>query len=208
MAACKDFPLTQGKTFGQVIRWESDQPEVYKLVTAITKSGPVRITAPGHTLVDGWRVAVQGVKGMVEINAPHNPPRCNEYHEISYVDSGSIEINNINTAAVDENGGDLYGDYISGGYLRFFTPVDLTGYTARMDIKDKVGGTVLHSLTTEDGGIVLDNSAKTITLLISATDTAAFTWTRGVYDLEMVSSGGVVSALLSGSITVKKEVTT
>ena len=77
-----------------------------------------------------------------------------------------------------------------------------------MAVKNKVGGDVLLSLTTVNGGIVVDEAADKITLLISATDTAALTWSKGVYDLEMVSPGGVVSALLTGTVTVKAEVTT
>lgn len=86
--------------------------------------------------------------------------------------------------------------------------MDLTGYTARLAVKDKIGGTVLLSLTTENGGIAIDNVAKTITLTIAATATDDFTWTRGVYDLELISPAGVVTALISGKVTVTKEVTT
>jgi nicotinate-nucleotide pyrophosphorylase len=74
-------------------------------------------------------------------------------------------------------------------------------------VKNKVGGTVLLTLTTENGGITLDNVAKTITLFIDAATTAALTWKTGVYDLEMVS-GADVTELYSGKITVTFEVTT
>jgi hypothetical protein len=55
--------------------------------------------------------------------------------------------------------------------------------------------------------IVLDDTAKTITVTISAADTAAYDFTTGVYDLELVSSGGVVTQLLAGNVTVGSEVT-
>ena len=77
-----------------------------------------------------------------------------------------------------------------------------------MAIKDKIGGTVLHSMTTENDGIALNNTKKTITLTVAATETDDFVWTRGVYDLEMVSPTGVVTALISGRVSVSKEVTT
>lgn len=86
--------------------------------------------------------------------------------------------------------------------------VDLTGYTARMQIRPTIeSSTVLVSLTTENGGIALGGTAGTITLTITATATAAFTWTEGVYDLELVSAGGVVTRLLKGAVTVTPEVT-
>lgn len=84
--------------------------------------------------------------------------------------------------------------------------VNLTGYTARMQIRNRIGGDTIASLTTENGKISLGGSAGTITLTIAAADTAAIT-EGGVYDLELVSGGGIVTRLLEGSVTLSKEVT-
>lgn len=86
-------------------------------------------------------------------------------------------------------------------------PIDLTGYTARMQIRDVDSNALLHSLTTEDGGLTLGGAAGTIALSISATDTAAFEWTTGKYDLELVAPSGFVTSLLAGSVVVTAEVT-
>lgn len=87
-------------------------------------------------------------------------------------------------------------------------PVDLTGCTARMQVRTKVGASIpLLSLTTENGGISLGGTAGTINLLIDAEDTAALSWTSGVYDLEIVHPGGQVRRLMYGSVTVSPEVT-
>lgn len=89
-----------------------------------------------------------------------------------------------------------------------YTPVDLTGCTARMQIRAKIEATTpLLTLTTENGGISLGGTAGTIELLIDADDTAALTWTSGVYDLEIVFPGGQVTRLTYGSVTVSPEVT-
>lgn len=86
-------------------------------------------------------------------------------------------------------------------------PVDLTGFTARMQIRAKTeSATVLATLTTENGGITLGGTAGTVDLLISATETASYSWTSGVYDLELVS-GAVVKRFLRGVVIVSKEVT-
>jgi len=90
------------------------------------------------------------------------------------------------------------------------TPVDLTGYTARMHIRDSVDdAATLLELTTENSRIVLDGSAGTIQLSISATDTAAISFTQGVYDLELVDTGdtGEVTRLTYGGVEVRPEVT-
>lgn len=175
---------------------------VYKPITAITQTAPARLTVPGHGLPDGWRVAVTNVKGMTEINAEANKLTSRDYHQATVLDANTIEINDINAAG--------YKAYTSGGYVQFGTPVDLTGFTARMTIKNKVGGTELLSLTVANNRITIDAAAKVVALNISAEDTAAITWTTGVYDLEMVSGAtqAVVTALLSGRVTVSKEVTT
>jgi hypothetical protein len=44
-------------------------------------------------------------------------------------------------------------------------------------------------------------------LTISATDTAALTAGRGVYDLELVSGSGIVTRLLQGVATISRNVT-
>lgn len=86
--------------------------------------------------------------------------------------------------------------------------VNLTGYTARMQIREQLdSATPFITLTTENGGITLGGVAGTITLNMTATATAALTQTSGVYDLELVSSGGVVTRLLEGLVIIKPEVT-
>ena len=84
--------------------------------------------------------------------------------------------------------------------MMFYTPQSLADYVARINIKDKVGGTVWASSELADTPLdiidaVVDDVAKTITLTISATDTAALTAKRGVADLELVSLSGVVTKL-------------
>jgi hypothetical protein len=88
-------------------------------------------------------------------------------------------------------------------------PVDLTGCTARMQVRASVNSpTVLLSLTTENGGIVLGGTAGTVELcILTAEQTAALTWARGVYDLEIVYNPDNVRRLLHGTVTVSREVT-
>lgn len=198
MAKQLDLVVPQGDTFTRVIRWET-APYIYKAITAITQSAPVTITATAHGLKSGWRAAVVSARGMREINAENAPPRDSEYKQATVVDANNVTLNKVNSSDYDA--------YTSGGYLQFFTPVDLTGHTARMTIKNRVGGTVLQVLASPTD-IVIDVSNQTITIILSATVTAGFVWTKGTYDLEMVSASGVVTKLYRGSITIAKEVTT
>lgn len=87
------------------------------------------------------------------------------------------------------------------------TPVNLTGYTARMQIRPNVNSsTVLFEANTTNGYIVLGGSAGTITLTIPAADTATFTFARAVYDLEL-TIGATVTRLLQGTVVLSREVT-
>ena len=89
------------------------------------------------------------------------------------------------------------------------TAVNLGGYTARLNVRETYSSaSAILTLTTENGGITLGDAAGTITLSATATVTAALTAPfSGVYDLELVSGGGVVTRLLEGSATISPEVT-
>jgi hypothetical protein len=88
------------------------------------------------------------------------------------------------------------------------TPFNLTGYTARMQIRPSVASSViLATLTTENGGITLGGTAGTIVLTMSAAATAVLNFDVAAYDMEIVSGGGVVTRLLGGNVTLCKEVT-
>lgn len=88
------------------------------------------------------------------------------------------------------------------------TIINLSGYTARMQIRPTVASsTILLELTTLNNRIIITAGEGKIQLLVSAADTGAITWQRAKYDLELVSSTGVVTRLLSGSVEVSREVT-
>lgn len=87
-------------------------------------------------------------------------------------------------------------------------PVDLTGYIARMQIRQGIcASDVIVELTTENGRITLGGDDGSIALEISADTTAEITEGCGVYDLELESSDGFVTALIAGAVTFEREVT-
>ena len=87
--------------------------------------------------------------------------------------------------------------------------INLTSYTARMKLKSRFGGDTLVSLTDTDG-LTLGGALGTVAIVISAARTATLCdtdTTKGVYDLEVVSSAGVVTRLLEGTWVARPEVT-
>jgi hypothetical protein len=88
-----------------------------------------------------------------------------------------------------------------------YEPYILTNHTARMQVRRTIESTTpLITLTTENGGITLNGAEGFINLSITAADTAALT-SSGVYDLEIISSGGLVSRVIQGTFTLSLEVT-
>jgi hypothetical protein len=88
-----------------------------------------------------------------------------------------------------------------------YEPYPLANHTARMQVRRTIESTTpLIILTTENGRIAINSAAGLITLSISATDTAALE-SSGVYDLEIISSGGLVSRVIQGTFTLSLEVT-
>lgn len=83
---------------------------------------------------------------------------------------------------------------------------DLTGYTARMQVRETYDATAtLVSLTT-GSGITLGGTAGTIQWVISSTASAALPDGNFVYDLELINNAEV-TRLIQGKFTVTPEVT-
>lgn len=87
--------------------------------------------------------------------------------------------------------------------------LDLTGYSARMHVRESLDSLVpLLILTSEPGGgITLNGPAGQLTLRLTDEQTAALPWRYGLYDLELESPDGDVTRILAGEITVSREVT-
>jgi len=85
-------------------------------------------------------------------------------------------------------------------------PIDLTSYSAKLEIRDKPGGSVISSLTSSSG-ITLGGTAGTITPAWTGAQTALFSFDKAVYDLFLTPSGGQPTALVHGTITLLPRVT-
>lgn len=86
------------------------------------------------------------------------------------------------------------------------TPINLTGYTAKMTINyisNGIGGAHTISTTWSTGGwIRIDGSLGKITLLIPASITEDFTWRNGAYDLHLTATDQTVYRLIEGAAIV------
>ena len=87
------------------------------------------------------------------------------------------------------------------------TAENLTGYTARMQVRDVADSDNIRLNLTSGSGITLGGTAGTILLDASPTITAGVPSGQYVYDLELVTSGGAVTRLVQGTFIVDPEVT-
>ena len=186
-----NFKIYQGSTFSETLRWES-ATKVYVPVTNITKTAPMIVSAISHGIPAGWRVKITGALGMKQVNSE-------EYKIATEVTTDSITFNSVNALG--------YDTYTGGAVLEYNQPVSLAGFSARMQLRAKLeDSTVIHELTSENSGILVNNITKTITLQIPASTTAGFTFQTAVYSLELVS-GATVIPFANGNFTLIKEVT-
>ena len=201
-----NLEIGKGKTFSHVLRY-GIKPFVYKAITGITRTAPARVEAAGHGIIDGWPVAIVSVNGMREINAECDPPHPTEYRQATVVDANTVEFNDINASQ--------YRDYVSGGYLQLYTPVDLIGSTPRMVVKTREGGEIIASSDAAhilDGAlavsVTVDNTLKTISFVFSDEVTAAIDKKFAVFGCELEDSLGAKHYLGSGEIKFVEETAT
>ena len=199
-----DITIRQGKTFRLPVMWELDTL-VYKPINGVEQSAPVRIQAVAHGIPDGWNVAVVNLKAPVELNAvteEGKPPADKDFRTATKVSDDEIEFNKVNGAA--------FKAYSGGGQLVFYAPGPLAGAVVHGQIKDKIGGAVLHEFRSDgpSPNVTLDLARSRVILNIPHTVTAGFSWKAGVYDLELIDSDNLVYPLIFGGVTVEREVTT
>lgn len=189
-----NYKIYQGSTFQETYRWES-QTKVYAPIQSISKSAPCVITTQDpHELPIGWRFRVVGAGGMKEINTTGD-----SYHLCTGTTSDTIEINQVNSLQ--------YSNYTNGGVVEYNMPISLEGLQARMQIRETVDSdVVIHTATSENNEIIVNNTEKFIQVTLLADVTQAFTFTTAVYSLELYN-GNNVMPFLSGNLTLVQEVT-
>jgi hypothetical protein len=91
--------------------------------------------------------------------------------------------------------------------------LDLTGYTARMQVRRFSATTrdpeivYIQNYTVESGHLTVGGTAGTVTLLIPPTEMASYEPANYVYDLEVESDGGETTRIVQGKFIVRAEVT-
>jgi len=86
--------------------------------------------------------------------------------------------------------------------------IDLTGASAKMQVRDVKGGTKLAvTLTSPSGGIVINGSLGKLTVTLTPTQTNKIFYPKSVYDIMVVDSNANKIKLLEGFISLNRSVT-
>ncbi len=179
-----DLPIIPGATLQQPLLLM--QPTyTYKPITAIQQTAPLKMTVPGHGLPGEWMTWCEGIQQGQGLNLDKTTAVG---RMTRVVDADTVEFNDINGLQLKA----------SGGVLVFQLPVDLTGMGARVEIRGEGADPIV--LTLGDGLTV--TSLGQLLIVLTPEQTAAITWTRGEWDLDLTYTDGRVERWLRGEVIV------
>lgn len=186
-----DLRINQGATLRKPLLMMQPVYQ-YKPITVIQATAPLLLTVTDHDLIGDWPIWIEGVTGWGELSRDKTRQ---PFHLAKVINPNTLELNAFNGT----------GRNATGGMVVYQPPVDLTGCTARMFIRD-ASGELLLELTTENDRLVIAAPGRLI-ITLTAAETAAITWTQGRYDLELTMSNGDVTRWAEGDVVVSREVT-
>lgn len=86
--------------------------------------------------------------------------------------------------------------------------IDLTGSTAKLQVRDTKGGSKLaFTLTSPSGGITIDGPNGLVTVKMTPTQTNKLFYPKSSYDLMLTDSNLNKTKLLEGFLTLSRSVT-
>lgn len=189
-----DIEVNPGKTFNRTFFFAGGTV-IYREILEILNRTPLTLSIQPHNLAgDVWPLKIESVKCPFEMNTP-------DIIMGNLLTDEMIQINGVNASR--------WKDYTGGGYIAFQEQIDLTEWTFRGQIRDKVGGNLLFSWSS-DGSVdgIIEKDISKFTLKLSPEQTEAFTFTRAVYDIEAINLLGEVYPIINTStITIKEDVT-
>jgi hypothetical protein len=88
------------------------------------------------------------------------------------------------------------------------TPIDLTGASAKLQVRDTQGGSKLaFTLTSPAGGITINGPDGTLNVKITPTQTNKLFYPKSAYDIMVIDTNGNKIKLLEGFMTLSRSVT-
>jgi hypothetical protein len=86
--------------------------------------------------------------------------------------------------------------------------INLTGASAKLQVRDTKGGTKLaFTLTSPSGGITIDAPNGKLTIRMTPTQTNKLFYPKSSYDLMLTDSNSIKTKLLEGFLSLSRSVT-
>jgi len=85
--------------------------------------------------------------------------------------------------------------------------IDLTGYSAKMDIREGYGGELILSLTSDDDSIDIIEEEGKLAFYFTPEQTADFDFVRAYYDVVVTSPTGFATRIIEGVFELNKGIT-
>lgn len=193
--------ITRGETFEFGIMYAEDEyVSPYPIITGMPQTAPARLTVVNHGVPDGWPVRIECVGKPSELNTPDD-----EWVYPKVIDADTLELNDVNAHC--------WQAFAGSGLLIVPKPADLTGWQCRAQVRNRVGGELLHTWHSDPAEnpnnlIIVDVALSQFVLTMSAEDSVALTWEKGFYEAEVIAPGGQVYKLTAiSTIEVTREVT-
>lgn len=186
--------IEQGSDFAHTFQWLTGG--VFMAPIEVIEEGyPTIVTVTGHGLntVSPHPVIISGVEGCPHLNSTDTGiALCTRIDD----DTFSLPMTSV---------GDVWEP--GTGEITYYKPKDILNYTARATIrKNWFTETIIHEMTTENGGIVLTVEDAGIQLNIAKEVTAAFGFKNAVYDVDLITSGGYQTRVFKGPAVLHRDV--
>lgn len=86
------------------------------------------------------------------------------------------------------------------------TDINLTNYTARMDVRNEPAGKILCASVTTSSGITIDGLNGELNITFTPAQTRKFTTPSAAYQLQITSQTGQQTTILKGYLSVSPAV--
>jgi len=86
------------------------------------------------------------------------------------------------------------------------SPINLSGYSAQMDVRNEPSGKILCASVSSQSGITINTSLGILDVEFSPSQTRKFTLPSAAYQLQIRSSSGAQTTILKGYISTSAAV--
>ncbi len=98
--------------------------------------------------------------------------------------------------------------YIADRVCPIYSPVNITGYAAKMQVRKKPGSPLVLEMSTLNNRITLDPLNGILNIVVQAADTAILVPGLYRYDLDLTDQAGFVTRFIQGAFEIVETITT